>query len=38
MEMEPDGRFATALEFADALTAPSPAPGGIFGKLKEKLT
>ena len=38
METDPDARFATALEFAAALTTPSPAPGGIFGKLKEKLT
>jgi hypothetical protein len=38
METNPDARFATALEFAEALTAPSPASGGIFGKLKEKLT
>lgn len=38
MEIAPDARFATALDFAAALTAPSPAPGGVFGKLKEKLT
>ena len=38
METNPEARFATALEFAEALTARSPAPGGIFGKLKEKLT
>jgi serine/threonine protein kinase len=38
METDPDARFPTALEFAEALTAPSPASDGIFGKLKEKLT
>lgn len=38
METNPDARFATALEFAEALTAPAPASGGIFEKLKEKLT
>jgi len=38
METNPEARFATALEFAEALTAPSPAAGGIFEKLKEKLT
>ena len=36
METNPDARYATALEFAEALEAPST--GGIFGKLKEKLT
>jgi serine/threonine-protein kinase len=36
MESNPDARFSTALEFAEALEAPST--GGIFGKLKEKLT
>jgi serine/threonine-protein kinase len=38
MQINPEARFATALEFADALTAQAPASGGIFGKLKEKLT
>jgi eukaryotic-like serine/threonine-protein kinase len=38
MDTDPDARFATALEFAETLIAPSPAPGGIFGKLKEKRT
>jgi serine/threonine protein kinase len=38
MEADPDARFATALEFADALTAPAPALGSIFGKLKKKVT
>jgi serine/threonine-protein kinase len=35
MESSPDARFATALEFAEALESPA---GGILGKLKEKLT
>ena len=38
MDTNPDARFATATEFAQALTAPSPPSGGMFGKLKEKLT
>jgi eukaryotic-like serine/threonine-protein kinase len=38
MDTNPDARYASALEFAETLTAPSPASGGIFGKLKEKLT
>jgi len=38
MDTNPDARFATAMEFAQALTAPSPPSGGMFGKLKEKLT
>ena len=33
----PDGRFATALEFAEALNADASS-GGIFGKIREKLT
>jgi eukaryotic-like serine/threonine-protein kinase len=37
METNPAARFASALEFADALETPS-APGGIFGKIKEKLS
>ncbi len=36
MATPPEARFATALEFAEALSA--PASGGILGKLKEKLT
>ena len=36
MATSPDTRFATTLEFAEALSA--PASGGIIGKLKEKLT
>lgn len=38
MDTNPDARFASALEFAETLATPSPAPGEIFGKLKEKLT
>jgi serine/threonine-protein kinase len=38
METNPDGRFGTALEFAEALAGPSSASGGIMGKLKEKFT
>jgi len=37
MATAPDDRYATALEFAEALTAQA-SPGGVFGKLKEKLT
>ncbi len=37
METNPDSRFATALEFAAALTA-SCSEGGILGKIKEKFT
>ena len=37
MATNPDARFASALEFAETLTAPSPASGGLFRKLKEKL-
>jgi eukaryotic-like serine/threonine-protein kinase len=36
MATSPETRFATVLEFAEALSA--PAAGGILGKLKEKLT
>ena len=36
MATSPDARFATALEFAEALSA--PAGGRILGKLREKLT
>jgi serine/threonine protein kinase len=38
MDTNPDARFASALEFAETLAALSPARGGTFGKLKEKLT
>ena len=37
MATAPDDRYATAFEFAEALTAQA-SPGGVFGKLKEKLT
>jgi serine/threonine protein kinase len=37
MATSPEARFATALEFAEALEAPS-APGSLFGKIREKLT
>src|SRR3989441_5843546 len=37
MATDADARYATALEFAEALTAQA-SPGGVFGKLKEKLT
>ncbi|HXQ29880.1 MAG TPA: serine/threonine-protein kinase [Gemmatimonadales bacterium] len=36
MATSPEARFATTLEFAEALSA--PASGGILGKLKEKLS
>jgi len=36
MDPNPDGRYATALEFAAALEAPSSA-GGVLGKIKDKL-
>ena len=35
MATSPDTRFATTLEFAEALSA--PASGGIIGKLKETI-
>jgi serine/threonine protein kinase len=43
LEASPDDRYATALEFADALTAAAGGgdgggSGGLFGKLKEKFT
>jgi len=37
MATDADARYATALEFAEALNA-QPTSGGLFGKLKEKLT
>jgi len=36
MEASPDARYATALEFAAALEAPSSS-GGVLGKIKDKL-
>ncbi len=38
METNPDARFATAPEFAEALTASSGEGGGLLSKLKEKFT
>jgi serine/threonine-protein kinase len=38
LQTNPDDRFGTALEFAEALTATGEAPGGLFGKLKERFT
>jgi serine/threonine protein kinase len=39
LQTSPDDRFATALEFADALTGASPSSGGgLFDKLKEKFS
>jgi serine/threonine-protein kinase len=41
LESDPDKRYATAVEFADALTAAAGGDeggGGLFGKLKEKFT
>jgi hypothetical protein len=35
MEANPDARYNTALEFAEALT--SPQGGGFLSKIKEKL-
>jgi len=37
MATNPEARYATALDFAEALTAQAPS-AGLFGKLKEKLT
>src|SRR5882762_3031625 len=36
LQTNPDDRYTTALEFADALTAEESSGGGLFGKLKEK--
>ena len=38
LQTNPDHRFATALEFGDALTGLGESSGGLFGKLKEKFT
>jgi serine/threonine-protein kinase len=38
LQTSPDDRFTTALEFADALTGSGESSGGLFGKLKGKLT
>jgi serine/threonine-protein kinase len=38
LQTSPDDRFATALEFAEALTATGESSGGLFGKLKERFT
>ena len=38
LQTNAEDRFATALEFADALTGSSESSGGLFGKLKEKFT
>jgi serine/threonine protein kinase len=36
LQTNPDDRYTTAIEFADALTAEESSGGGLFGKLKEK--
>ena len=39
LQTNPDDRFATAIEFAEALTGTGGAPSaGLFGKLKEKFS
>jgi len=38
LQTNPDDRYSTALEFAEALTAGESSGGGLFGKLKEKFT
>jgi eukaryotic-like serine/threonine-protein kinase len=39
LQTNPDDRFSSAIEFAEALTASAPsAGGGLFGKLKEKFS
>src|SRR6266496_506238 len=39
LQTNPDDRFATAIEFAEALTGAGGAPSaGLFGKLKEKFS
>jgi serine/threonine-protein kinase len=39
LQTNPDDRFATAIEFAEALTGSAPASGsGFLGKLKEKFS
>jgi serine/threonine-protein kinase len=36
LQTNPDDRYTTAVEFADALTASGESSGGLFSKLKEK--
>jgi serine/threonine-protein kinase len=36
LQTDPDGRFATALEFGDALAGTGESSGSLFGKLKER--
>src|SRR5467141_1345330 len=38
LQTNPDDRFATAIEFASALTGSAAPPNGFFGKLKEKFS
>jgi serine/threonine-protein kinase len=38
LQTNPDDRYTTALEFADALSAEESSGGGLFGKLKGKFT
>jgi len=39
LQTNPDDRFASAIEFAEALTGSAPSSGGgLFGKLKEKFS
>jgi len=38
LQTNPDDRFATAIEFADALTSTQESSGGFLGKLKEKFS
>jgi eukaryotic-like serine/threonine-protein kinase len=38
LQTNPDDRFATALELADALTSTQESSGGFLGKLKEKFS
>jgi serine/threonine protein kinase len=38
MQTNPDDRFTTAIEFAEALTGSNPSSGSFLGKLKEKFS
>ena len=38
LQTNPDDRFATAIEFAEALTSTQESSGGFLGKLKEKFS
>src|SRR5467141_2413325 len=38
LQTNPDDRFATAIEFAEALSGSAAPPNGFFGKLKEKFS